>query len=411
MAEITRDFGNGVLNNYQAVKVEHPHTTFGAVMNGFASYMRDNVFPRANSVVMSTYSKTIQRYKNRQSTTGENWSQKFPFLVIDPMFDFEPDPIAGRFLHSFHNWRWKFAAKLFGPVVYNDDWFELHPVFNRYSGTMEAVLWCSSVSELVDMRFDIFQRFGGTGRIIYPKWIECLAVLPDSIRTEYVEDPENGEKHFMLLDDNPMIEEILIKSIAQPKYTVPLYLDPWFKLTGVSDGSDKYGGSGDAISDHRMTVSIDWECNIPTHFILIKKGFPEPIKKIEMINRLTAFYFSSNEIPGVFIGDEMTSVSYVKGDDESRILDLVYDRKSNYMVTAEDAEKVAAGLDFQVPMTQPCDVRRLKAYGKHGEFDDAYHFSVDEENSTVTFHGRLLGNLVEGDVIMLVYYKDMVFRD
>ena len=49
----------------------------------------------------------------------------------------------------------------------------------------------------------------------------------------------------------------------------PFYIRPYIKLTGVSDGSEKYGGSGDEISDYRLSVSMEWECSLPTHLIML----------------------------------------------------------------------------------------------------------------------------------------------
>ena len=396
------------LQSYGPVKTEYPHTIFGGIINSFAEYLKDNVFQRANTVTISTYSKTIQRFKNRK-LGGEGFSPKFPFLVIDPMYDFQPEQYAGKFLHQFFNKRLKFGAKLYEPVLYSDDHFELHPMLNRYKGSIEATLWCGSVSELMDMRMDVFQRFNGVGRVIYPKYVECLAVLPDALQTTYVTDPETGERVYMDLDSDPFIEEIMIKSIGKPKYTIPFGLKPWFILNDVSDGSDKYGG-GDSIADHRMTVSIDWECNIPTHFILIKKSLPEPLLKIELVTNLTSFYFQNEAIPGIFIGDEISSVSYVKNSETVDVKDLVYDYKYNYVLDENDVNLINTNGIIEIPINRSLDGRYVKIYSKNGMIDGSYDYNVYGDSMKIKINAKFLNGLNVDDVLILVYYKDMPFR-
>ena len=60
----------------------------------------------------------------------------------------------------------------------------------------------------------------------------------------------------------------LVKTIAKDELVLPCNIKPIYKLTSISDGSNRYGGA-DQLADWRLTATIRYELEIPAFYTII----------------------------------------------------------------------------------------------------------------------------------------------
>jgi len=135
------------------------HNVIGHFVRGMASFFGNELFDDTQEIVIGTYSKAVQHYQNWTNEAGEKHVPEYPFMTLDPRLDFEPDPLAGRFMYQYPNLDAIHTLKNFGPDLYRDDNIVLGPMLNRYKGSFELILWCRSVYELLDLRVLSYQFF------------------------------------------------------------------------------------------------------------------------------------------------------------------------------------------------------------------------------------------------------------
>ncbi len=165
---------------YTTVNTHHYqyiNNVFGRFVAGLAQYLKTELYPRTQDAIISTYEKAAEHTRQRKKLVGENWSPKYPFLIIDPQIDLEPEQQAGRFFHGYPNFLQKFSADLYKPRIYDDDNMFIAPVLNRYRGSIELTLYNSSIYEAIDNRVLTYQFFGGIGRPIFPEIFEGIIFL------------------------------------------------------------------------------------------------------------------------------------------------------------------------------------------------------------------------------------------
>lgn len=406
----------------------------GSMIRGIADYFGTEFFDRTKEIVISTYEKGVQHWIQRQQNAGEKMSPKYPFVVFDPGLDFEPDPQAGRFFWGYPNFMGNFASKMFRPAIYEDENLLIAPILNRYKGRFDIIVWCSSVYELIDFRMLTFQMFAGQDRIITPVNIEGYIVLPDELLAYTYENPYTGESYSIDWSANRS-EVVLVKNINKNRMVYPFEITPWIKLISCDDGSEKYGGSGDEISDHRLTLSCEWECSIPTHLGLV--ATKQPLHSTKPINPLTrkdikigwdidvGYQYSvsfrdpdsgsqigdkvplADKIIHTFVGQDMTT-----GDDgefaKSYWSEMAsYKDRYNYLITQDDYDKAHADPpeNFVVNLIDDIeDPYNLRIYGKFGPLMRDYHWKITSPG-VVEFIGFNLGALNVGDNLWFAIYE------
>lgn len=428
------------MSEYDTYAVHHYtmiNNVFGRFVSGLAHYLRTELIPRTQDTIISTYEKAIEHTRQRKKLAGENWSPKYPFLIIDPQIDLEPDPQAGRFLHGYPSFYQKFAAKLYKPNIYEDDNITISPILNRYRGTIECILYNSSIYEMIDNRVWIQQFFGGIGRPIYPKSFQTFIVIPDEYRTFTYKNRYTNEEYLMDWDSsNNSSQILLIKNINQDKLVFPFYITPFITLTGISDGADRYGGgSGDMIGDHRLNISLEWECSLPTHMLFSARYVPIPSIPMEF-TFATKFKYIKNPITNdlLQIADELQSISdfgdesvlqshpekfndtstYERYTDRASKLDLVYDRSFNYILTASDIsgltipdDSTSIGNNVIINLNERIlDERYIRVRAKTGELDRDLQWKLADDEESIELLWNGVKNLFdEDDIIFILIYK------
>ena len=393
---------------------QYIHNVFGSFVNGLADFLSKELYPDTKEVVISTYAKAVQHYKNMREEGGEKHTPRYPLMIIDPQLDMEPDEVAGKFLYQYPNLRGAslLGSRQWGPYFYKDENVEISPVLNRYKGSFQVSIICRSIYEAIDMRILAFQFFGGKDRIIYPKNIEGYFILPDSFRYYEYNNLYTGQsyeldwEHYQESPDkDPKTELILIKTINKNKWVYPFSLTPWLILRDIADDSNK--GGGEDLSEFRITLSIDWESYIPTHLCMVTYMFPYQIPRafFEMSSGIAYRDSYSNSIPdfiNVILGDidsegQAVTVTY----------DAIYKLMWKYLVTIEDIDNL--NNDTNVDITLPRHLmssESVRLYTAFGELNKDWEYKYDIGSDTITLiYVDLKSKLKEDDLITVAVFE------
>ena len=379
---------------------------FSNFISGVGDYIRTDLFPRAQDTVISTHTKAVEMVRTRKNLAGENWSPKFPFLVVTPNMDFRPDPVVGKMLHGYPNFYSRFASKLYNPRIYEDDDVYIAPVLNRYIGTMECTAWCSSIYEVIDLRMNVMQMFGNEGSYIQPRNFECLLIIPEFLE-DYTYENKYTEVARTLDWSSSYSSQVLIRNINKDQLCAPITLSPYLKLNSIDDGSEQYGGSIQ-LTDHRVSIQLEWEVSLPTHLVMVEKKLPLPSIPItfETSHKIT-FVTNPLDIDDVIqVPDEIfnTSATDTSGTVESRF--LTFDQIENYEITADDVVKFENNENLYITpgISGIIDSRYLKAHSKYGFLIEPIHYDI--KSGDIIIYGQNMKLLNEGDLITFIYYKD-----
>jgi hypothetical protein len=387
------------------------NNTMSSYIQGLTDFLTTEYFGRTKEVVISTYEKAIEHYKNRQQNAGEKHKPKFPFLSIDPSLDFEPDDTVGRFLYNYPSFDLVNAANMYNPRIYDEGGVYIAPVLNRYRGNISITGWFSSVYELIDMRFQTIQFFGGYNRPIVPSEISAYFVLPDEYLLYNYDNIYTGES-YPLNWKNTSAEYRLVKNINQNKMCWPYKVTPYIKLTGISDGSERYGGSGDILSDYRLTIDLEWDCAIPTHFILVSTVLPEPCHYFQLDVNLGYHYVRASKDATTRFTAPMEVMSTILDNQDSTSLyriEMIHSGESyNYFLTDDDILKITDKSTDPIIITIPngniTDCSLLRIYGKYGMLNRDFNWKLNSKDTVYVLPFSLNG-LVSGDILSLEIYN------
>lgn len=382
---------------------------FNSFIRSMADFFSTNWFPRTRTkdIVIGTYEKAIEREKNRRENASENYSPSFPFITFNPSLDFEPEDMVGNYLHQYAEYGSWFNAQQWNPRIYEDDNLYLAPCFNRYRGEFEVIIWCSSVFELMDYRTRCFQFFGGLNRIIMPEF-EGYFVLPDSISLYSFENPYTGESYKINWDES-LAETYLIRNINQNKMVFPFNIKPMLKLQSIADGSTSYGNtSEDEISEHRITVSIEWSTWLPTQIVLVARALPTPCKYFQLdINVGFQYSQASKQAESTITTPIHKLITWMDNEDSSALssVQLIWDQSYCYFLTAEDIATLEDSKNINITLPKELqDCIYLLIYTKFGELTRDIQWKLSSDN-IVDIIGMNADDFSEGDMLSFEIYK------
>lgn len=390
--------------------------TYSNFFRTITDYFKMNFFNGRmdnGEVIISTYEKAVQRFVDRKNNVGEKSTNKFPFLTFDFSYDVQPDRTTafGGVLKNHYNFAGLESSKDWNPKIYQDENLYVSPVFNRYYGELEIIIWASSIYELIDFRTNIYQFFGGLDRILIPSF-EGYFILPDTINLYRYENPYNGEDYVLNWDETD-VDNYYIKMLGDNKqYMVyPYESRVHLKLTDVSDGSTKYGNpSKDSISEHRMSVYITWEAWMPVHMVLVAEQLPlqcdsfsfeltvgyEYSKISEILNKTTTI--PKHRLITTFPFDSTSSVDHEN-------IDLIFKEEYMYSISAADKEKIDNGEIFFIYLPYELENKYfINARTKFGNMLYGYNYELIGQ-STIKLVGFNLKALEENDNIYFSIYQ------
>lgn len=387
---------------------ENFNNIYGAVISGVANWIRTNVFPRSKDTVIGTMRKAVEMIRTRKNLAGENWTPKLPFVVINPNLEIEPEATAGRFLHGYPNFQHRWVSNMYNPRIYDDDNVYISPVLNRWTGTIDCISWCGSIYELIDLRTNVINHFGGVGRPIYPVNLDTLMIIPDEFRNYVYTNHYTDASYALDWTSNNDAEEVIIRNINQDKLCFPVSVRPYLTLESISSDSENYGGSGDMLSDYRVNFTIKWEASLPSYYVLIAKMWPEAAVKMEFVTGTDFKWLEKpHEQDSYFrIYKEFNSVSMVDETTGPDVHDMDFWKVENYQITASDSTNIINSQNFSIPLTDGFnnDIRYLRVFGKYGELNRDFHYRISD-TTNLEFIGFNLRVLDEDDYLTIVYYK------
>ena len=396
------------MGRFRTTTVYHHYfinNVIGTYIDGLAKFFKNSLFDRTTEIVVGTYEKAVQHYTNRIKDLDEHHHPTYPFATLDPSLDFEPDEIAGRFLYQYPQFEPNFAIREFKPRIYEDDNVLVAPVLNRYKGRLELIIWCSSVYEYMDNRLLAYQFFGGLNRVISPTNIEGYFILPNEVVFyDYSNDYTNEE--YTLDWTGTTVDALLIKNINQNRYTFPFAVQPQIKLTGVSDGSEKYGG--DDLAEWRLSLEIEWETVLPTHLVMETTHLPERSKlKTFEIDVGFVYVAATEDGDGETSPNEIMLSIYDTTTEVFTRVDAHYDNAFNYFLTEADITSIDNEEDVDIDLgdVSISDGHFLQVYGKYGRMDESYHWVLKGDH-TVTLKGLGITGLEKGDIITIMKYVE-----
>jgi len=406
---------------------------FKALSSGLADFFTTEVFDRVGKqgdVVLSTYNAAIQRIKQN---ANNDKIIKYPFIIFTPNTDVEPDPIMGRLLANYPRYFNGAIESPLAPIIYEDNFVKVILVYNRYVGSFDVNILCSSFDEMIDFKIAAIQLFGGSMRYSKPTTVDGILVLPDELRYyEYVNPyysnyHPNQELTYQLDWDSNYAKsnELVIKNINQEKRVFVFPLNPLIRLKNVAEDYGKFGNEGDAVHEYRLQLSFDWEASVPCHLVALDiktpigmKTYPNyiPTYTVDLdLNfnyRLPVPDIDNNSIIYILAAREIVFEQLVQTDSSTvnteNIIYECYD-KFLYTLSEQDIESFNNQKNVDIPISiENININshdyKLRLYGKYGLLTPEFHWFI-KDDTTISLVGMNMIKLKPGDVVWIVVYK------
>lgn len=408
------DFNNRVSDsdmNPHRYHYQFIHNVFGNFFKDSLDYFTSYLYPRFEYRVVGTYDKAVQYLKDQADLNREVDMPNLPALILNPTGEFLPAEASsgGRQLWRYPNLAPGMIKRIFDPV-YQDANNQVHVGFIRIKGEIELLMLTNSFYEYCDLRLYAVQIFGGLDRWIYPRFFTSFIILPEEL-VNYRYTNEYTGQNYKLDWSSINATSQLVKSTARNEYVLPCTIKPQYKMTGMSDNSSRYGGT-DKIADWRLGVSIEYEIEIPSFWILEADYLAE---NIHLEVRYGSAYSSySNYQPPV--NRQLTNFHWDSGLDETSnstinlsdatsemtfIGDYVYETRYFHIVTADEADSTA---DVVINIPEEIDFyRKVIVNSRYGELDYGDHWTLADDGESITIKVDNV-ELVTGMIIEIYVY-------
>jgi len=243
------------------------HNVMGSFFADTMEYFTTYLHPRFEYRVIGTYDKVVETLSKQEQYGRETDKPMLPALILNPTGEFGPaEAIAGgKQLWRFPNLAPGFVKRLFEPI-YQDQNVIVNVGFMRVKGEIELIMLLNSFYEYSDLRMYMFQIFGGPDRWIYPRWFTSFIILPEEL-INYKYRNEYEKVSYKLNWDSAGATRRLVKTTNINELVVPCNIKPMYRLTSISDGSTRYGGT-DKLADWRLTSTIEYEVELPSFLVL-----------------------------------------------------------------------------------------------------------------------------------------------
>jgi len=399
--------------NYQYI-----HNVIGHFYKDTLDYFADYLYPRFEWKIVSTYEKAVEYMSKQTQYNREPDMPMKPALILNPSGDFGFDEPYGKMMWRFPNLQPGFLKYVFSPI-YQDQNVIITVGFSRLKGEMEFMALLASYYEYFDVKMYINLIFGGQDRPIYPQWFNSFIILPPEVYNFRYRNPETGASYKINIADT---SDTLVKTTNRVEVVYPCRILPRYKLTSMSDGSEKMGGT-EKLPEWKLNFTLEYEVEIPSFIVIQSDYLLENIKY--NINYGSCYSsnstYNSNEIP-VNI-DSFTNrilysdnTSYLDIDSTSPVdlsdveLEQEYtDRKqlvfnTRYFHIVTKTEEAATDIiSFTLP-EQILNHSTLLVNGKYGllAYGDNYYISND---GWTMYINKKYTFLEKGDILELYVYK------
>ena len=257
------------------------HNCFGSFFKGVLTWFNDKVYPKFNYSLIGTYDKSVEYFKRKKELNRESEVKMTPCITLDPLYDFSNEERGGRFLWQFSRYAPGIGMRVWNSIDLKEQDILVTPVFSRYQGTFEVLMWLDSVYELMDLRVAILQLCGGYGRWLRPEYFWSYMVFPDAISNYKKDDGTNIDW------GNTYADVIHVDTINQHKLAIPFAMNVMWKLDSFNDSSTKYGA--DRIAEYKLSASFSYEVNLPTYMVLSDKVDPQLVLSFSVGDSYTKY--------------------------------------------------------------------------------------------------------------------------
>lgn len=388
------------------------HNVYANFFKDALDYFSLHLYPRFEYKVVGTYDKAVEYLNKQCELNREADKPNLPALVLNPSGDFDlADANAGgKQLWRFPNLAPGMVKRIFDPV-YQDENIQIDVGFIRMQGDIELLMLLNSFYEYCDLKMLFLQIFGGYERWIYPQFFSTFIILPEELVNYRYTNPYTGLDYKIDWSSAGAYDK-LVRTIAKNELVIPCNIKPTYKLTSISDGSNRYGGA-DQMADWRLTATIHYEIEIPA-FLVMQTDYLVQNIDINVYAGSTYSYYDYTEVPTF-------KLSYKKkfdwGLDETsnsniHILDAtcseVYEHEYNYetrmfhIVTQAEVDSTS-NLNIQLGFSID-DLNAVRLNSRFGEMHYGDHYTFTNNNKTLVINRENV-ELVVGMVIEMYLYK------
>jgi len=392
------------------------HNVIGHFFKDSLEYFGDYLYPRFQYQVMGTYDKAVEYLSKKEQYSREVNKPLLPALILNPSGDMglAEASSGAKQLFRFPNLAPGLLKRVYEPV-YQDQHVQVYPGFMRLKGEIELIMLFDSFYEYFDVRLYLLQMFGGTDRYIYPQYFNSFIILGSDLYNYRYTNDVTGVS-YKLDWESAGSYETLVRSTNKEEKVIPCTIKPIFKLTGLGDGSTKYGGT--ALAEWKLTASIEYEIEVASYLVLetdylaeniqfeIKYGSCYSTYNYDIpVNRTLINYHwdfgldatSSDILTDLEVLDTTSSESYI-GD---------FEFKNRYMHIITQSE-IDTGIDIDIDLPeQITNYRLIIVNSRFGEMSYWTHYKIVNSGWTLRLLVDNIENLVAGQCIELFVYEEI----
>ena len=402
------------IKNSKVYEHYYIHNVFADFFSQTLDFLADSFGVRFNHKVMATYDKAVEYLKNLNQEGRETDKELLPTVVVNPSGEFDLSQIHGKQPFRFPNIAPGWILRIF-ESIYQDDNVKITPGCSRFVGDLEAIFLVNSIYEYCDVRTMLIHAFNGIGRMTYPFVVNTFITLPDELIL-YEYNNEYTSVNYPLDWESQGSTRRIIKSIDQQKYIYPATALPSFRLTGMSDGSNKYGSS-DSLAEWRIVCTFSYEIEMPTFFFLEADYLAERIRFNIQTGSAYSYYSDITNVPETILRFESFYPQTVDKNEFAMGVDVGDVQITNledlelkiryYHVITESESESTDDLEIIIPEPVP-DIELVRVFSQSGELAYGQQFTIVEESEVYTLIiKRSTVTLEENQLIEIFIYRAM----
>jgi len=388
------------------------HNVYANFFKDALDYFSLHLYPRFEYKVVGTYDKAVEYLNKQCEANRETDKPNLPALILNPSGDFElaDGNAGGKQLWRFPNLAPGMLKRIFEPV-YQDENILIDVGFMRIQGEIELLMLLNSFYEYCDLKMLFLEIFGGYERWIYPQFFSTFIIIPEELKNYTYTNPYTHANYKIDWKSSGAYDK-LVRTIAKDELVIPCNIKPIYKLTGVSDGSQRYGGA-DQLADWRLNATIRYEIELPS-FLVLQTDYLVKDIDINIYAGSTYSSYDYTEVPTFKLsmkkhfdwGLDETSNSDISDATCSTVYEKEYNFHARYFhivtqVEVDSTSNLAIQLSFTTSIDDYNSVRLNSLYGEM-HYGDHYSFT---NNDTTLVINRENVDIFDGMVIEMYTYK------
>lgn len=357
------------------------HNVYANFFKDTLDYFAIHLVPDSEYRMVATYDKAVAAIIQECDLGREMDKPNLPAIILNPSGDFTTaESISGgKQLWRFPNLAPGMIKRIFDPV-YKDDNLQIHVGFMRITGEMEILMLLNSFYEFCDIKMLLLQVFGGLERWIYPDYFTTFIILPEELINYQYTNSATGVSYDLDWEANGAFNK-LVKTTNRNELVIPCNIKPIYKLTGMSDSSNRYGGADD-IAEWKLGVTITYELEMPTYLVL-ETDYKVASIKTSITSGSTYSSYADYEPPKTILQKEHLTPTDSTSLIESctNLQDYLFHTRYFHTVTQSEIDSTS-NLVITIP-EQIDDLNTLVVNSKYGEMLLGDHYSIEDSGTNL----------------------------